>query len=57
MLTSSYARLAITKNEVNVRRANKILLKRKLRLASYVAAPILRNGFHNRIHCKSSPTV
>jgi hypothetical protein len=42
MLIAPYERVANIKQDVNIRRYNKIVFKRKLRLASFVAAPILR---------------
>jgi len=47
MLISQYANLAKTKREVNTRRFNKIVFRRKLRLASVVPAVRLVKGFHN----------
>jgi hypothetical protein len=43
MLIAPYQRVANIKQDVNVRRYNKIIIQRKLRLASFVAAPILRH--------------
>lgn len=57
MLIAPYQRVANIKQDVNTRRYNKLVFKRKLRLASFVSAPILRKGFHNRILSKSSSTV
>jgi len=59
MLISQYARLAATKQTVNTRQLNRIDLKRRIRLASFVPFPRLVKGFHNnpRITRKSSPTV
>jgi hypothetical protein len=47
MTVSQYKRIETIKRDVNTKRFNKIVLKRKLRLASFVDAPILRKGFHN----------
>jgi len=47
MTVSQYKRIEAIKRDVNTKRFNKIVLKRKLRLASFVDAPILRKGFHN----------
>jgi hypothetical protein len=47
MLIGQYTNLAKTKREVNVRRFNKIVFRRKLRLASFVPAVRLIKGFHN----------
>lgn len=46
-MISQYSRIAATKQDVNVRRFNKIERARKLRLASFVNAPKLIKGFHN----------
>jgi hypothetical protein len=46
-MISQYGRIAATKQDVNVRRVNKITLARKLRLASFVSAPRLIKGYHN----------
>jgi hypothetical protein len=46
-MTSDYARLRSIKWDVNTRRYNGIVLKRKLRLASFVSAVRLKKGFHN----------
>jgi len=42
MLIAPYQRVANIKQDVNTRRYNKIVIHRKLRLASFVSAPILR---------------
>lgn len=52
MLISPYARLQITKKEVNTRRFNRIELERRLRLASFVPAVRLVKGFHNHASMK-----
>ncbi len=62
MLISQYQTVSKIKRRVNTRNYNSIVLKRKLRLASFVSAPILRKGFHNNprlveVSCKSSPSV
>jgi len=48
-MISQYKRVENIKRDVNIRRYNKQVFQRKLRLASYVSAPILRKGFHNHI--------
>lgn len=47
MLISQYHKVSGIKRDVNTRRYNKIVLRRKLRLASFVSAPRLIKGFHN----------
>lgn len=42
MLIAPYERVANIKQTVSIRKYNKIVFRRKLRLASFVAAPILR---------------
>lgn len=46
-MISQYQTLAMAKREVNVRRFNKIERARRLRLASFIAAPRLVKGYHN----------
>ena len=40
---------AIPKRDVAVKQYNRMILKRKLRLASYVDAPRLIKSFHSRL--------
>ena len=48
-LIGQYKRVEMnSKQTVNVRRYNRVILKRKLRLASFVSAVRLVKGFHNR---------
>jgi hypothetical protein len=47
MLISPYARIRVAKQTVNGMRYNSIILKRKLRIASFVPAPRLIKTFHN----------
>ena len=48
MLVAPYRTVEIaSKRTVNVRRYNKMILARKIRLASFVDAPIFRKGFHS----------
>jgi hypothetical protein len=46
-MIGQYKRIETIKRDVNTRRYNHIVLRRKLRLASFVDAPILRKGFHS----------
>jgi len=52
MLIGQYTNLAIVKREVNTRRYNKIVFRRKLRLASFVPAVRLVKGYHNNPRLK-----
>jgi len=42
MLIAPYQRVANIKQGVSIRKYNKIVIARKMRLASFVSAPILR---------------